>query len=284
MLGWPDRRRAGLQRGRLGLPRAAHAAQGQQARGDLRARLLHGGRHDRAPGARARHHGAAPGRRRLGLAEAARDRRRGARRLATTRTTTRSTTRARSRSSSRDYKTKLRRGRRTRWPRSATTRRWCWPTPSKRARQHRRAKVRDAIAATQGFRGRHRHDHHRRRTATPVKPAVVLKVGGRASSSTSRPSRPSSGAREPPRMETFLQQLVNGLSLGSHLRPDRARLHDGLRHPAPDQLRARRRVHGRRVRRLLPRRAAARDAEPVVPLAARGAARARWSSARRSAS
>mgnify|MGYP002388542979 CR=1 FL=1 len=48
-----DHRRAGLQRGRRRLPLAAHGAQGEQPRGDLRAGLLHRGRLDRDPGARA---------------------------------------------------------------------------------------------------------------------------------------------------------------------------------------------------------------------------------------
>ncbi len=36
-----------------------------------------------------------------------------------------------------------------------------------------------------------------------------------------------------------------GLTQGSHLRDDRPGLHDGLRHPAHDQLRPRRDLHGR---------------------------------------
>jgi hypothetical protein len=46
-----DRLRAVLQRGDFGLPRAADADQVRQPRGDLRPRLLHRGRHDRAAGA-----------------------------------------------------------------------------------------------------------------------------------------------------------------------------------------------------------------------------------------
>ena len=78
-----DRLRAVVQRGGLGLPRAADADQVGQPRGDLRARLLHGGRHDRPAGAGARHplDGSPAGRRRLGLAEALGDRRRGPERL-----------------------------------------------------------------------------------------------------------------------------------------------------------------------------------------------------------
>ena len=52
-----------------------------EARRDLHPRLLHRGRPHRPQGARAGHHGAAAGRRRLGEREAARDRRRGAERL-----------------------------------------------------------------------------------------------------------------------------------------------------------------------------------------------------------
>ena len=80
----------------------------REARRDLRARLLHRGR----PSSRARRASsasrAAPRRRRLGLGDAARDRRRGARTAATSRTTTRPTTRLRSsRSSSTSYKAKF---------------------------------------------------------------------------------------------------------------------------------------------------------------------------------
>ncbi len=48
-------------------------------------------------------------------------------------------------------------------------------------------------------------------------------------------------------MAYFLQQLINGLTLGRHLRPDRHRLHDGLRHHRHDQLRPWRHLHGRRL-------------------------------------
>ena len=46
------------------------------------------------------------------------------------------------------------------------------------------------------------------------------------------------------------------------VRADRARLHDGLRHPAAHQLRARRHHHGRRLQRLLPRLVARPGRDP----------------------
>ena len=78
-------------------------------------------------------------------------------------------------------------------------------------------------------------------------------------------SRPSSSGG---RFGQFVQQLVNGTVLGSLLRADRPRLHDGLRHHPADQLRPRRDLHDRRVRRAL-----------TVHLGAgsSGRARPRWS-------
>ena len=78
------------------------------------------------------------------------------------------------------------------------------------------------------------------------------------------------GEREPLEREPLNADLTQSTRRGAshghfrsaaHQRPDhrldlrahRARLHDGLRHPAADQLRARRHLHGRRVRRLLHR-------------------------------
>ena len=52
------------------------------------------------------------------------------------------------------------------------------------------------------------------------------------------------------------------------VRADRARLHDGLRHPAAHQLRARRHHDGRRLQRLLPRHVAGSGRDPrCVPAA-----------------
>ncbi len=65
----------------------------------------------------------------------------------------------------------------------------------------------------------------------------------------------------------FFGQLIAGAHRGQPLRADRARLLDGLRRPQAPQLRARRRVHGRRVHRLLrPDRARRRRSHPIVPL------------------
>ena len=51
------------------------------------------------------------------------------------------------------------------------------------------------------------------------------------------------------RMEYFVQQLINGRHARLDLRPDRHRLHDGLRHHRHDQFRPRRHLHGRRLHR-----------------------------------
>ena len=48
-------------------------------------------------------------------------------------------------------------------------------------------------------------------------------------------------------MAYFSQQLINGHHARRHLRPDRHRLHDGLRHHRHDQLRPRRSLHDRRL-------------------------------------
>ena len=51
--------------------------------------------------------------------------------------------------------------------------------------------------------------------------------------------------------DQLLQQIVNGIQRGQHLRAYRARLHDGLWRPAPDQLRPRRCLHARVIHRFL---------------------------------
>ena len=71
------------------------AIRAQPAGRDFHSRLLHRRRQHRAAGAKARHHGAAAGRRRLGLGQAGRDRRRRDQRLASTRIIIRIRTRIR---------------------------------------------------------------------------------------------------------------------------------------------------------------------------------------------
>ena len=51
----------------------------------------------------------------------------------------------------------------------------------------------------------------------------------------------------------FAELTITGLALGADLRPDRPRLHDGLRRPAADQLRALRSLHVRHLRRAVDR-------------------------------
>ena len=86
----------------------------------------------------------------------------------------------------------------TRWPRSATTRPRCWPTPSSARARPTGPSVRDALAATKDFAGvtgRSRIDDEAQRGEAGGRPE-----GRRtASSSTSRRSRPSTApARTPP--------------------------------------------------------------------------------------
>ena len=78
------------------------------------------------------------------------------------------------------------------------------------------------------------------RTATPVKPAVVLQVGDGKTKYVATVN-PVSMAR------AFIQHLINGLAAGHHLRARRARLHDGLRRAEAHQLRPRRRDDGGRL-------------------------------------
>ncbi len=74
------------------------------------------------------------------------------------------------------------------------------------------------------------------------------------------------------------QQLVNGVTLGGLVRAHRARLHARVRHPAHDQLRAQRDVHGRRLRRTL------RAQRPVGPGVAKASSWASSSPSSRSSS
>ena len=92
--------------------------------------LLHGGRHDRPPGARARHHRERPasGRRRLGLAQALGDRRRGLERLLLLQPLLRRRSLPLVQKFVSDYKARFN-GCRTPWPPSDTTRPRSWRTP-----------------------------------------------------------------------------------------------------------------------------------------------------------
>ena len=131
-------------------------------------------------------------------------------------------------------------------PRRATPRR------EGRAREAARPDRRDA-----GLPRRDRHDHARRQPQR-------RQAGGRASRSkggkkvydTQPSDAPSRGHRRrltrACRVPAAARQRRH---LGQRLRPDRAGLHDGLRHPAADQLRPRRRLHARRVLRPATRRA-----------------------------
>ena len=67
---------------------------------------------------------------------------------------------------------------------------------------------------------------------------------------------PADGHRQLPTWRRHLrpcaqgqEQFINALTIGGDLRPDRARLHDGLRHHRAHQLRPRRSLHVRLVRR-----------------------------------
>ena len=62
--------------------------------------------------------------------------------------------------------------------------------------------------------------------------------------------------------QTWIDLAITGAALGSVYALDRPGLHDGLRHPAHDQLRPRRDLHGRHVRRLLHCRRPGRQRDP----------------------
>ena len=249
-----DRRRRALHERRHRVPRAAHHDQRREARRDLRARLLHRGRPDRAAGARARHRRAAARRRRLGLGEDARDRRRRRSRAATSRTTTRPTpTARRSRTFVARYKEKY-----DETPDAMAALGYdaagILADALKRAgdtdgREAARRDRRDA-----GLRGRHRQDHASIQRATRARPRWCSRSRAASSSSTAR-CRRASPARA--RLGAVPPAAPQRDRLGQHLRPDRARLHDGVRRAQADQLRPRRGVHGRRDGGLL-RRARAR--------------------------
>ena len=106
-------------------------------------------------------------------------------------------------------------------------------------------------------------------TRSPSRPRATSRARSSTSSSSARTARPSwSSSAGPDDTVDFLgQQLVNGLTLGRRVRPDRAGLHPRLRRPAAAQLRPRRRLHGRCVPRLLRHDLARRSRRPVVPVA-----------------
>ena len=130
------------------------------------------------------------------------------------------------------------------------------------ARKAADSKLRDLIAATTNYAGRHRHHHARRRTATPRSRRWCSRSRTARRCSTRRSTRRSPArVRVPP----AARQRHH---LGQRLRPDRARLHDGLRHPAAHQFRARRRLHAGRVLRLLRRALRSRAGADPNPLKA----------------
>ena len=107
-----------------------------------------------------------------------------------------------------------------------------------------------------------------RQPVTPIRSRVGVQAAPRSSSTplASQAARSKHGVSEVP-MILFLQQVVERPPAGLRLRADRPGLHDGLRHRPPDQLRPRRRLHGRRLRRLLrhqrPRRPGPRPRRPL---------------------
>ncbi len=134
-------------------------------------------------------------------------------------------------------------------------------------REHEREREHDREPRREHERGG-QHELRRQRTRTPRTPTrrtpTPITDGADGSDSSSTISTPAAQ-----RQHEYVHPAAHQRHLArGDLRPDRARLHDGLRRAEAHQLRARRRVHGRGLHGLLPlqrpRRAVGAEARPVA--------------------